>query len=170
MRTSLTKLLPWKNVFWWGYSVQCVDEAFQAASSKTCSDLLQKSVKKDKSYSVSFISTYTPQAYILKNTILKYWPILTSDPAAAQHFKDPPLFAYRRDPHLRNKVVQANIKVNSKQTPLAPLKDGNYPCGHCAQCHNTWRTPAFRHPRSGKSFFPVKGFITRSTENVIYLL
>ncbi len=94
---------------------------------------------------------------------------MTSDPAAAQHFKDPPLFVYRRGPNLRNKVVQANIKVNSKQTLLAPLKDGNYPCGHCAQCHNTWRTPVFRHPRSGKSF-PVKGFITCSTENIIYLL
>jgi len=73
-----------------GYSVQCIDEAFQVASSKTRYDLLQKSVKKDKSYSVSFISTYTPQAYIAKNTILKYWPILTSDPTVAQHFKDPP--------------------------------------------------------------------------------
>jgi len=65
--------------------------------------------------------------------------------------------------------VRANIKACPKQTLLAPLKDGNYPCGHCAQCHNTWRTPVFRHPRSGKSF-SVKGFITCSTENVIYLV
>lgn len=57
--------------------------------------------------------------------------------------------------YIRNEV--------KKQT----LKDANYSCGVCAKDHDTWETPV-RHPRSGKSF-PVRGFVTCSTENSIYL-
>ena len=126
-----------------GYSNKCVDEAYHVALDTPRSALLTKSVKKDKQYSVSCITTYTPQAYMIKNTVMKYWHILTSDPALTQHFKDPPLFVYKRGPNLRDKLVRANILPQPKQTLLAPIKPGNYPCGKCAQSNNTFKTNVF---------------------------
>ena len=137
--------------------------------SKPRLELLQKSAPKEKSYSVSCITTYTPQAHIVRDTITKHWPILASDPTLAQLFNEPPLFVYRRGPNLRNKLVRANIKPSPKQTRLFPLKNGNYPCGHCAQCCNAIKSNVFRHLTSGR-IFRVRGFITCSTENVIYTL
>ncbi len=75
-----------------GYSAQCAEEAYQVALSKPRYVLLTKSVQKEKPFSVTCITTYTPQAHMFKNTILKYWHILTTDPALTKHFKDPPLF------------------------------------------------------------------------------
>ncbi len=46
-----------------GYSVQCVEEAFQAAFSKPRSDLLQKSVKKDKSVCLLHYCIYSSGPY-----------------------------------------------------------------------------------------------------------
>ncbi len=152
-----------------GYSVQCVEEAYQVALSKPGYVLLTKSVQKEKPFSVTCITTYTPQAHMFKNTILKYWHILTTDPALTQHFKDPSLFVYKRVPNLRNKLVRASTLPSPRQTLLTSLKQGNYPCGNCAQCHNTWKTNIFTHPRTGTTF-PVRGVITCSTKNVVYML
>lgn len=100
--------------------------------------LLTKSIHKEKPFSVTCISTCTCQAHAFKNNILKYWHVLISDPALTQHFKDPPLFVYKRGPNQQNKLVRASIHHNPRQTLQAPLKQGNYPFGNCAQCHKIY--------------------------------
>jgi len=114
--------------------------------------------QQQNSYSVSCITAHTPQAHILKKTILKHWPILTSDPALDLQFKKPPLFEDRRSRNLRNKLVPGNFKSAPKQNLLAPQKNVNYASSGCASCHST----CFRHLKLGKCF-PVKGFPTCSS-------
>jgi len=152
-----------------GYPTKSIEEAYNIALSTPRPHLLKKSVKKDKKFSVSCITTFTPRSFIIKNTIMKYWHLISDDPSLQDKFRDPPLFVSRRGPNLRNRVVKACIKSAPTQTLLAPLKDGNYPCGNCAQCNNTHKTYNFKHPRSGKSY-NVKGMITCKTKNVIYIL
>lgn len=152
-----------------GYPAQCVDVAYHTALSKPRADLLKKSVKKDQKFSVSCITTYTPQAHIIKKTVKKHWHILTTDPALSDLFQDPPLFVHKRGPNLRNKLIRANILPPPKQTLLTPIKEGNYPCGNCAHCHNSVKTNTFKHPRTGKRF-GIRGIITCNTKNVIYML
>ena len=55
------------------------------------------------------------------------------------------------------------------QTLLAPLPKGNYPCGHCAQCNNTYKTSFFNHPHTGKKI-KIKGTITCASTSVVYLI
>lgn len=152
-----------------GYPMKTVEEAYNMALSTPRSHLLEKSVKKEKKFSVSCITTFTPKSHIIKNTIMKYWHLLCDDPSLQGKFEDPPLFVSRRGPNLRNKLVKARVRSTPSQTLLAPLRDGNHPCGNCAQCNSTHKTRTFKHPRSGKSY-SVKGFITCKTKNVIYLL
>lgn len=106
---------------------------------------------------------------MFSNTIMKHWHLLTSDPALNQQFMHPPLFVYKRAPYLCNKLVRAYLRTGPSQSLLAPLRDGNYPCGNCAQCHHTFKTFDFCHPRSGKRI-PIKGVITCHTKNIIYAI
>jgi len=131
--------------------------------SKSRQILLTKSIQKDNNFSVTCITTFTPRAYIFKSTIIKYWHILTSDTALTQHFKDPPLFVFKRGPNLQNKLVRANnYQVLDRHFWLPSNMK-------ITQCHNTWKTNTSTHPRTGHSF-PVRGVITCYTKNVIYML
>ncbi|CAB1318122.1 unnamed protein product [Coregonus sp. 'balchen'] len=80
-----------------------------------------------------FITTFTLKAFMIKNIVMKHWHMLTSDPTLSQEFKDPPY----------SRLVQASLNMGAKQTLLMPLRDGNYPCGNCAQCNNTKKNSEF---------------------------
>lgn len=69
---------------------------------------------------------------------------------------------------LKDKLVRANILPSPKQTLLAQLEPGNYPCGNCAQCHNISKTIVFRHPRTGKTFpqWEVLTFNAKKSANI----
>ena len=71
---------------------------------------------------------------------------LTVDPALTQHFKEPPLFVYKRGPNLQDKLVRANILAPITPVAIVPSvtillkrkhkssirrKDENYPVA----CH-----------------------------------
>ncbi len=152
-----------------GFTLECADEAYDVALSTSRDDLLKKGVKRDKKFSVSCITTYTPKAYMIKNTILKHWHLISNDPSLNRKFKEPPLFVYRQGPNLRNRVVRASIRTVPNQTLLAPLRNVRNPCGNCAHCNNTWKAFDFKHPKSGKPY-PVSGVISCNTKNVMYIL
>lgn len=151
-----------------GYASNVINEAYNMVLHKPRSELLQKSQKKNKEFSVTCATTFSPKSSMLKNTVLKHWHLLSSDPALGSKFKDPPLFVYKRAFNLHNKLVRASFSTGPTQSLLAPIRDGNYPCGNCAQCHYTSKAFNFGHP-SGKRY-PIKGIITCNTKNVIYIL
>lgn len=80
----------------WGYPSACIEEAYSTALSTFRADLLKKSVKRDKKFSVSCITTYSPSAHMIKNTVKKYWPLIKDDPSLQDKFKEPPLFVFTR--------------------------------------------------------------------------
>lgn len=156
-----------------GYDLECVEQAFTLALNKPRSELLQKSNKKEKKFSVTCVTTYSANSHKLQSIFKKHWHILTSDPELAPLFKYPPLFSFKRGKNLRDNLVHADFQSGSSaatgQTLLAPLPKGNYPCGHCAQCNNTYKTGFFNHPHTGKKF-KIKGTITCASTSVVYLI
>ena len=78
---------------------------------------------------------------------------------------------FSRGHNLRNHLVKSDLPpaVASTQRLLAPIPNGNYKCGSCAQCNSTHKCQRFKHPHSGKNI-PIRGVITCTTKAVIYLL
>lgn len=76
---------------------------------------------------------------------------------------------YKRPPNLRNMLVRADLPPPAPTHFLSTVPSGNYPCGHCQQCHFTHKTKQFNHPHTGKKY-NIKGIISCSTTNVIYML
>lgn len=156
-----------------GYPLAWIDQAFNTALSKPRSELLTSSQKKSKKFSVTCMTTYSPNSYVIKSVFKKHWHILQSDPELAAIFQDPPLVGFKRDRNLRDHLVHAHFTNRNPesvvQTLLSPLPNGNYRCGNCAQCNNTSKTTHFSHPHTGKQF-PIKNVITCSSTHVIYML
>lgn len=111
---------------------------------------------------------YSPLGKQFTHIVNKHWHILQSDPLLSS-FSVPPRVVYKRPPNLKSMLVRANLPSFTEPHFLDSIPDGNYRCGHCAQCHFTVKTQTFKHPRTGKTF-AVKGKITCNTNNVIYLL
>ncbi len=157
-----------------GYPLLWINEAYELALKKARSDLLKKSVKKQKKFSVTCITQHSIHSTAIKSCFKKHWHILKSDPELASTFKDPPLFVNKKGRNLRDHLVRANFDVNVgssrvTQTLLQPLPSGNYRCGNCAQCNNTYKTNQFSHPHTGKKF-SINSVITCASTHVIYMI
>lgn len=154
-----------------GYPSSWVDRAYNLAFKKTRSELLKKSVKKQKQFSVTCITQYSSHSNSIRSIFKKHWHILQSDPTLSAMFQHPPLFVNRRGKNLRDQLVHADFKPTATrgQTLLSPLPNGNYRCGNCAQCNNTTKTKSFQHPHTGKSI-SIKSIITCASTHVVYLL
>lgn len=156
-----------------GYSPVWVNEAYERALKKERTDLLKKSVKKQKKFSVTCITQHSVHSATIKSAFRKHWHILESDPELTTIFKNPPLYVNKKGKSLRDRLVRAsfNLKGGSSpaQTRLRPLPNGNYRCGNCAQCNNTFKTSHFSHPHTGKKF-PINSVITCSSTHVIYMI
>ena len=156
-----------------GYPSEWVETGFKAALRKPRLDLLKKSIKQDKKFSVTCITTYSPFSQQIRSVFKKHWHLLQSDPQLSHTFQYPPLFVNKRGRNIRDSLVKANFSsikpAQPTQTLLSPIPNGNYPCGHCAQCNNTNKAKVFNHPLTGKPF-PIKNVITCASTHVIYML
>ncbi len=156
-----------------GYSIQWVEKAYNTALNKPRPALLKKSKKKEKTFSVTCVTSFSPLSHIIRPTFKKYWHILKSDPELAQVMKDMPLFVFKREKNLRDQLVHADFSRyrprRTSQRLLSPLPTGNYRCGACAQCNNTFKTRTFRHPHNNKNL-PIKSVITCASTHVVYIL
>lgn len=103
------KLLQSKNIFWMDAVLYSALMRHAKLHFLNLALIFYKAVSKKRK--VTLFPAYTRKAYTLKNTTLKHCLISASDPALAQHFKDPPLFGWRRGPNFCNKLVQANRQV-----------------------------------------------------------
>ena len=155
-----------------GYPADWIKKAYDTALKKPRSDLLKKSVREEKKFSVTCITEFSPHSGVIKPVFNKYWHILTSDPALGGLFKYKPLFVFKRGRNLKDMLVHADQKqvpLQASQTLLAPLPSGNYRCGNCAQCNNTFKTDHFCHPHSSK-VYPIKSVITCNSTHVVYMI
>ena len=156
-----------------GYPLEWVDKAYKTALNKPRSHLLKKNKKKEKRFSVTCITTYSPLSHTIRPVFKKHWHILKSDPELSHVMNDLPLFVYKREKNLRDLLVHADFARykprRASQRVLSPLPTGNYRCGGCAQCNNTYKTQNFRHPHNNK-IFPIKSVITCASTHIVYIL
>lgn len=105
----------------------------------------------------------------IKKIIDKHWYILKSDPPLSDIFEKTPRFVYKRYPNTGDHLVRADVSLPERPTHFLSISSGNYSGGRCAQCNFTIKTNVFSHPHSGREF-KIKGVITCTTKNVIYMI
>lgn len=155
-----------------GYSASCIDHAYELALGKTRLELLKKSVTRKKNFSVTCITQHSVHSSTIRSAFKRHWHILQSDSELSSVFKDPPLFVNKRGKNIKDFLVRATFDsslVKDRQPRFRPLPNGNYRCGNCAQCNNTWKTDHFSHPHTGKKF-SIKSVITCASTHVVYML
>ncbi len=105
-----------------GYLHDWVEQVYNSALEKPRPDLLNKSHKKEKQFSVTCVSTYSPRSHVVKSVFMKHWHILKSDPELSSIFKDPPLFVHKRGQNSKDRLVHANFFNKKKDNyPLQTL-------------------------------------------------
>ncbi len=129
---------------------------------------LQRSHKVMQSVAVLACLTLWGLGKDFEKIINKHWYILSSDPSLKNVFNNPPSVVYKRPPNLRQMLVKSDLIPAKKQTFL-DLPFGNYRCGSCTQCNFTYKCTTYNHPITGKTM-KIKGTISCSTKNVIYLI
>lgn len=155
-----------------GYPLDWIDEGFNTAFKKTRSELLKKKTRKTRKYSFACITTHSPKSYMIKSIFKKHWHLLSSDSELSDIFRHPPLIVYKRARNLKDSLVHArfqSVSPRASQSLLSPIQKGNYRCGNCAQCNNTFKTSTFCHPRTGKKY-SIKSVITCVSTHVVYLI
>lgn len=150
-----------------GYDRENLDSCLDRARNMERESLLEKKdVKSDNRIVLS--STFSPLSSDVKATVKRHWHILSSDSQIGHSFQDPPLFAFKRFPNVRDSLVRAD-SFTPPTNWLTNLDPGNYPCKNCVNCNAMIKGNAFLHPRTGRSF-SVRGRITCRTTFVVYLL
>lgn len=149
-----------------GYPSDILEQSANQARQTPRSDLLTKCKKDKKPSRLYFVSDFNYCSKQIKQIILKHWPVLQMEPMLHNVTTHPPLFAHRRAPTLRDKLVHSSSSPD-RSTWLS-LK-GNYRCGRCAQCNNTTNCKFFSHPLTGKKY-KHRSFINCNSTNVIYML
>lgn len=149
------------------YKQKWVAQAQSRFAGSSQSDCLKKKVKCVSEPRLNCIIQYSPLAATFQTVIQKHWHVIQSDPTLTC-FTSPPRVVLKRPPNLRNMLVRA---YQPPKTPhfLRQLPSGNYRCNNCIQCNFTYKTKSFSHPYTGKSY-NIKGVISCSTKNVIYML
>lgn len=112
---------------------------------------------------------YSPICSDIKKIINKHWYIFKSDPPLSDIFEKTPRFVYKLYPNTGDHLVRADVSLPERPTHFLSISSGNYSGGRCAQCNFTIKTNVFSHPHSGREF-KIKGVITCTTKNVIYMI
>ena len=153
-----------------GYPEDWLTKARERFRDHTQEDVLQSKRDASTNNNPLCILQYSALGKSFEHIIKQHWHILSSDPRMATSFKDMPRVVYKRPPNIRQTVVKSDlIPITPQPSFLNQIPDGNYRCAHCAQCNFTTKSHTFTHPLTGKRF-DVKGIITCTTQNVVYLL
>ena len=118
---------------------------------------------------VTFVSEYSTASMQVKRIINKHWRVLECDPSLDHLTSSKPRFCFKRGRNVRDFVVSSMYKEPTQTNWLAQQVYGNYRCGKCAHCSNTFDTKTFSHPHSGKKY-GIKDFINCLSTHVIYIL
>ena len=129
-----------------GYQQNNLNEQFQKASSRNRKNLLQYNENKTCTPKVPFITTYNKQLPKFKTVIEKHWNLLQINEDLKHTFKDPPIYAYRRNKNLRDLIGQTTL-VNNKVVRRKELKTGT-----CRPCLTRYNNLCCKHISSTSSF------------------
>ncbi len=120
-----------------GYPASWIDHACELALKKTRSDLLKKTIKKKKKFSVTCINQHSTHSNAIWSMFRKHWHILKSDSElGGKNMRD----------HLVRAIFNQEEKSSQEtQTCLLPLSKGNSRCRSCVQHNSTMKTNHFSH-------------------------
>lgn len=152
-----------------GYRAKTLQTALSRAKSLDRKSLLTKKQHLSSSSNKIFCSLeYSNQAYKIKNAIVKNWNILSCDSSLGPLFSEPPTFAYRRAPSLKDKLVKNYLPADKIKTFLnKPI--GTFRCGSCNHCPHINRTVTFTNAKQDKTF-KCRSFANCNTMFVVYRL
>lgn len=150
-----------------GYGKRTLNRAIRKARSMDRVQLFRKKVK-TKIYNRIFCpmrhSSITNQ---VKCIIRNNWDILKSDPSLNSIFSEPPLFAVRRAPTLKDQLVKNYLPAQRKSFFIKPI--GTFQCGSCNHCGHINKSTTFTDS-VGKRTFTCRHFANCNTTHVIYRL
>lgn len=151
-----------------GYKEKTLKKAWVKAKTTERSTLLKKNPRRRETSKIFCSLQYSSHIYKIKNIIKQNWDILRSDPTLSAVFSEPPSFAIRRAPSLKDKVVK-NYLPASKPTSFWPKPPGTHPCGTCNYCPYINKQNSFKDS-CGQKTFKCNHFATCNTTHVIYRL
>ena len=152
-----------------GYKEAWIETATSRFSGITQTECLTNKRPKQTEQRVCCAIEYSPVSKDIKKAIKKYWYIIDTDPFLKKCLPNPPRVVHKRPPNLLNMLVRADLPPPAPSHFLSDIPPGNYPCGRCQQCNFTRKSNSFNHPHTGKKY-NIRGMITCSTANVIYML
>ena len=152
-----------------GYKEEWIKTATSRFSGITQTECLSNKRPKQTEHRVCCAIEYSPVSKDIEKTINKYWYIIDTDPFLKKCLPNPPRVVHKRAPNLRNMLVRADLPPPAPSHFLSDIPPGNYPCGRCQQCNFTRKSNSFNHPHTGKKY-KIRGIITCSTANVVYML
>ena len=153
-----------------GYPNQWIQDARQKVNHLSQTECLKtKAQTKPTQKRPRCFMTYSPVGKEIEKILKTHWHIMQTDNAFKSAYEGPPQIVYKRAPNIRSWLVKSEHSPPGPRTFLDNLPKGNLKCGSCAQCNFTTRCESFKHPHTGKEI-KIKGTITCSTNNVIYLL
>ena len=151
-----------------GYDKGQLDQAMAKVNSLERSTLLTKTPRTQQPPKTFFSSQYGHLGYDIRRAISRNWSILQSDPALATVFSEPPSFAFRRAPTLRDSLVRSHLPPPLKPTWL-PRPSGTFRCGSCKQCDNIDKSNTFADATGNKTLH-CKSYANCNTTYVVYRL
>ncbi len=153
-----------------GYDKSLIDRAIEKANRKEREELLNPApTQHDDKNDITFVTEYSTASRQLKQIINRHWKVLECDPSLDHLSSSRPRFCFKRGRNVRNSVVSSMYSEPTQTNWLSQQVYGNYRCGKCAHCANTFDTKTFNHPHSGKKY-KIKEFINCLSTHVIYLL
>ena len=155
-----------------GHSTKKVQEAINRAHSvPRPSALEQKPINDATKSRVPLVVTFHPNLPPLRNTTNDNHHILHTSDRLQRAVHETPVLAYRRPRNLRDLILRAKVPpLTDVNSP--PTQHGNFRCGtnRCVVCKDHMKEGDTFTSHSNSNSHQIRGNITCSTSNVIYLI
>ena len=110
-----------------------IDAAIEKAKLISRKEAIKKKIPEKKEDRTVFVLTYHPALPSLTKILAKHWRSMTRDPYLKKIFPKPPMVAYKRQPSIKDKLIQAKVpEIPTRPTRiLKGMRKCNTPCPIC---------------------------------------
>ena len=115
-----------------GYQKQEISLAIERARQQKREDLLSYRPKSESNV-LPFVLTYHPDLPKVRDIVNKHWPVIESSSTLSEIFTERPTMAYRRPKSLRDLLVRAKLKPDTRddEPPWETRPCGKARCKTC---------------------------------------
>ncbi|XP_066302861.1 uncharacterized protein [Branchiostoma lanceolatum] len=154
-----------------GYEEALLDAAIARAQERPREDTLKEKRPTTPRDRTVLVTTYSPHLPPLQTIIRKYWYILQISARTKDIFKEPALFAYRRNKNIKDILVRAQVPKENKNFLEKFVPPGSFPCGkhRCFTCIYVKMAKNFQSHRTGKQY-TIRAHINCQSKNIIYMI